>query len=134
MKCSVQISIVLSVILLSACATKIALIDREEGSIVGVGTLSMSLSSDDLVSIRLQGKDYVGKWERSHCSTETCQRLENEDVRHNRHGLVGESVLQAVDGSTLTCGWLSHQGTLKGSCIEPSGKVFTIKRAERESD
>lgn len=118
--------------LLSACTTNIALIDRNDGSIDGIGSLNRSLTSDDVISVRLEGKDYSGKWELGHCYADTCQNLENESVRHNRHGLLGESVLKATDGSILTCEWLSIQGKLKGSCVTPAGKVFNIERVGSE--
>lgn len=127
-----KLFIICLVTLLSACTTNIALIDRNDGSIDGVGTLNRSLTSDDVISVRLEGKDYSGKWELGHCSADTCQNLENESVRHNRHGLLGESVLKAADGSILTCEWLSIQGRLKGSCATPSGKVFNIERDTNE--
>lgn len=122
-----------SVVLAIACSsTSIALKERDGGSVEGVGTLKMSLTKDELISLRLGDQDYIGKWERSHCTGETCQNLENDDVRHNRHGLLGESVLKASDGSILTCEWLSVQGVLKGSCATPAGKVFNIEREKAD--
>jgi hypothetical protein len=123
-----KLTIICFVMLLSACTTNIALIDRKDGSTDGTGTLNMSLISDDVISVRLAGKEYSGKWVRSHCFADTCQNLENEGVRHNRHGLLGESVLKAADGSILTCEWLSIHGKLKGSCVTSAGTVFNIER------
>ena len=127
-----KLIIICLIALLSACTTNITLVARKDASVDGTGTLNMSLIGDDVISVRLQGKDYSGKWELGHCSADTCQNLENESVRHNRHGLLGESVLKAADGSILTCEWLSIQGKLKGSCTTASGKIFNIERDRNE--
>lgn len=135
MKKGVNVLVLLCVVAVaSACSstTSIALKERNDRGLEGVGTLKMSLTDDELVSVRLGDKDYIGKWERSHCASVTCQNLENDDVRHNRHGLLGESVLKATDGSILTCEWLSVQGVLKGSCVTPAGKVFNIERGRAD--
>lgn len=51
-----KLFIICLVTLLSACTTNIALIDRNDGSIDGVGTLNRSLTSDDVISVRLEGR------------------------------------------------------------------------------
>lgn len=125
-----KILVVISAVILSACTTDIALIDKLGDAKSSAGVLHMKFSGEHAATAELAGKRYEGNWEHAPCTIESCAKYEKLSAGHTKHSTLYNAELKSDGGATLQCEWVYHMTKLTGTCIDQLHKEYKIEAAK----
>lgn len=115
--------------LLNGCATISDLQSPDAQQISGV--LSVDWIEPHAIEIQYAGMRYTGDWTSHVCKTDACRgRFRNVLKIHRRHIHQGHAVLNANNGSSLVCEWVSHLPEVHGTCRAQDGSLFKLKSGQ----
>lgn len=123
---------ILSVLLLTGCASNVALKDADDTT-QAVGTLYLRWLQPNAIEVTLDGKRYEGDWTMNRCllSDSECRGpYRNVPKIHRRHISQGQATLTSREGDRLECEWVSHLPDLRGTCWAQDGRLFKLERTK----